>query len=70
MKKKKQNRYIYRVHYQTNKGMGWKVMITKNRMTPSRRQRLGRSLLEELMAESRTINQLVITDVEWINKIG
>jgi len=38
-------------------------------MTPARRERFGGILFEKLRLELE-ITKLVITDVEWINKIG
>jgi hypothetical protein len=69
MKKKKQNRYIYRVHFQTNEMLGWRRVVTNKKMTPARRERFGGILFEKLRLELE-ITKLVITDVEWINKIG
>jgi len=76
MKKKKQNRYIYRVYYQTGGGIkGWKRLITRKRMTVARRDKME-SILLELINKDRAIKGkpeipiLVVTNVEWVNKIG
>ena len=69
MKKKKQNRFIYRVHYQTNRGSGWRRLITDKKMTPARRGRLEEIFLGALKPELN-INELIITNVEWLNKIN
>lgn len=69
MKKKKQNRFIYRIHYRTANGSGgWKRIITRDRMTVARRDQLEKELMDKY--DYLRKQKILVTKVEWVNKIG
>ena len=66
MKIKKQNFFRYIIHYKTVEDTGNVLISTHKKITPVRRRRLEDELEEKLNKKSK----LVITNIEWINKIS